>query len=300
MEANKMKLNYCRINNFGDAINPLVFNTLLPDFFDDNEGTEFIGIGSLLGLDTLLTAPKKIIFSTGFAYGHPAIIDDTYDIVCVRGPLTAKAIGVDKNLAVADGAILLNQITPTQIDKAYNISMMPHWESANKFRWDIVCNSLDINYINPQDNVNHIISEIGASRMLISEAMHGAIVADALRVPWIPLVAYRYINSYKWYDWTSSMGLQYKRRYLPSLYDDRVFTGKTAVNFLEKMNIKNTAKMAKVLKTINSILVLPIVLKRMQSICKSTAFLSDDKILAYKVDALLSLLHSVYKKYAAE
>lgn len=292
-----MRLNYCRINNFGDAINPLVFNTLLPGFFDDMEDIEFIGIGSLLGLETLLQARKKIIFSTGFAYGYPPTIDHTYDIICLRGPLTARAIGVDKSLALTDGAILLNTIISIPSAKRYEISFMPHWESENKFRWDIICSQLNINYISPQDNINIIIDKIGASKLLVSEAMHGVIAADALRVPWIPFLAYRYINTFKWLDWTASMHLQYDYKFIPPLYDDGIFAGKTAVNLMDKVGIKNITKASKCFRTVQDLLLLPVARRRIKSICKSSPYLSNDGILNNRVDKLLNLLQSVRKKY---
>jgi succinoglycan biosynthesis protein ExoV len=39
--------------------------------------------------------------------------------------------------------------------------------------------------------------------------MHAAIVADAMRVPWIPLVTSPQVNTFKWLDWTRSMKVQY-------------------------------------------------------------------------------------------
>jgi succinoglycan biosynthesis protein ExoV len=41
--------------------------------------------------------------------------------------------------------------------------------------------------------------------------MHGAILADTLRVPWIPVITSPIINVFKWRDWTMSLGLDYRR-----------------------------------------------------------------------------------------
>ena len=40
--------------------------------------------------------------------------------------------------------------------------------------------------------------------------MHGAIAADALRVPWIPVITNAGIPAFKWSDWCQSMELAYK------------------------------------------------------------------------------------------
>ena len=44
--------------------------------------------------------------------------------------------------------------------------------------------------------------------------MHGAIVADALRVPWIPVHTDTNILSFKWQDWCLSTGVEYVPNHL--------------------------------------------------------------------------------------
>jgi len=50
---------------------------------------------------------------------------------------------------------------------------------------------------------------------VVTEAMHGAIVADTLRIPWVPVVCSPAILPFKWSDWTRSVELAYRPRLLP-------------------------------------------------------------------------------------
>lgn len=238
-----MLFNYFRGQNFGDALNPLIFGRLLPDFFDDDPAIEFSGIGSIIGLPMSPDAKKRIIFSSGFAYGTLPRIDETYDIVCVRGPLTAEILKIDPSLAITDGAILLNALNFPRPEKKYKFSYMPHWESELKYPWKEICEDADVHYISPTLSPEEVIDQILKSECIIAEAMHAAIAADSLRVPWLAVKAYNGINEFKWNDWTKSLNLEYKAWKLSPLYASGDFMVKV---FNEKSPVKLPASMIKV------------------------------------------------------
>ena len=88
---------------------------------------------------------------------------------------------------------------------------MPHHTSITSVDWKSVCEPLGIEYIDPTADICSSLQKIQASDVVIAEAMHAAIVADALRVPWVPVNLHGgYINSFKWNDWCGSLGLEYK------------------------------------------------------------------------------------------
>jgi succinoglycan biosynthesis protein ExoV len=85
---------------------------------------------------------------------------------------------------------------------------MPHWESAMDGDWSSVCSRAGLHYIDPSGSVDTVIGEILASDIVVTEAMHGAIVADALRVPWVPVRPVRSPHRGKWLDWASALGIE--------------------------------------------------------------------------------------------
>jgi succinoglycan biosynthesis protein ExoV len=220
---------YKTTNNFGDALNPLIFNHYLPGFFDNNEEIIFLGIGTILGLEKGTSQTKKIIvFSSGygkgdqFTYGTPPNLDERYEIICLRGPLTAKYFGLDPELAISDGALLLKDMPFLPVDKIYNCSYMPHHVSEGMYSgWKKLIESEGIHYISPQDDALSVIEQIRKSKRLITEAMHGAIVADTFRVPWIPLKTFSHINEFKWNDWATTVNINIRFHVAKSLFNDK-------------------------------------------------------------------------------
>jgi succinoglycan biosynthesis protein ExoV len=64
-----------------------------------------------------------------------------------------------------------------------------------------------IRYIDPLAPVPKVCAQLAGSSVVIAEAMHGAIVADAFRVPWIPAATSGRFNRFKWQDWALSLGM---------------------------------------------------------------------------------------------
>lgn len=213
-----MKLYYCKTPtpNFGDELNPWMWVRLLPDFFDGDERELFLGIGSIL-FDYFPGESTKVVFGAGYGgYTAPPHIDAKWKVYFVRGKLTADQLGLDRSLALGDAAILLRSCVAAGTAKQHKISFMPHWESAIYGDWQAVCRAADIHYIDPTATVDTVLNDILGSELVISEAMHGAIVADALRVPWIPVRPVRGYNRMKWLDWASALDIDLHPHALPA------------------------------------------------------------------------------------
>lgn len=212
-----MKLRYYKLpkgeRNFGDELNPWLWEKLIPGILDEDASVAFVGIGSLInnGLPQKTRYARKIvIFGTGVGYGKGVPkIDESYTIYCVRGLLSAQVLGISEKLAITDGAVLIRQVFSNQAPKKYRFSYMPHYELAGK-GWETVCQKLGFGYIDPRWSVEQVLSSISETEILLAEAMHGAIIADALRVPWLPITTNSSILAFKWQDWCSSIGVEYQ------------------------------------------------------------------------------------------
>lgn len=294
-----MRLRYFSMtHNFGDALNPLIFNALLPGFFDDDPAIDFFGIGSILGFDIVHKAKRRVIFSSGFAYGTKPQIDASYDVICVRGPLTAQALGLDPKLAITDGALLLKFLDLPKTEKLYDFSFIPHWESESKFYWKGFCNQAGVNYISPTDGVPEVLRQIQASRVVIAEAMHGAIVADALRVPWIAVKAYKGINEFKWEDWVASLKLPYAATRITPLFNNNRYVREICQRKLvRRLPELAYAPCVMAYEAYQSLIRIPSVMAEFEQLKKLPPQLSTDSIVNERADQLREKLELVKSRY---
>lgn len=222
-----MKLYYHKGKNFGDAINPIIFNHYLGDYLNNDDSEIILGIGSILGLFNKPKNCKKVyVFSSGYAggdestYGKTPKLDESYDIICVRGNKTAQALNISESYAITDGALLLPLIKPLpQKNKAIEFGYMPHVGSLNVYdKWAELLKYLNIKLIDPRQTPNQIIDELSQTKTLLTEAMHGAIIADAYQIPWVAVKTIKTINQFKWEDYLQTVKQTYTPKNIPTLY----------------------------------------------------------------------------------
>lgn len=207
--------------NFGDELNPLIWYSLYPELFLNQDDSEtVVGIGTLINDRAPRTGTLHVLGS-GVGY-HGRIKDpERWRFHFVRGPLSAQALGLDPQRALTDPAILIKRIfraDPTLVQPA-KVGFMPHHASIHFADWRAICEAAGLMYLDPGDDVATTIHRIRTCRLVVAEAMHAAIVADALRVPWVAVKAYPQILDFKWDDWCQSVQLQYAPITLESVWD---------------------------------------------------------------------------------
>lgn len=215
-----MKLFYYRRSetqpNFGDELNLWLWEKLLPGILDDRDNVAFVGIGTLLNNlihERIPAAQKVVVFGTGVGYnrGLPNL-DASWTIYCLRGPLSALQLRLPTELAITDPAILVRRVFQPSLPKTYRYSYMPHFTQSIMAGddWQQICEDCGFGYIDARWPIDQVLNAISQTEVLLTEAMHGAIVADALRVPWVPIQTTSWLLPLKWVDWCMSMGLSYQ------------------------------------------------------------------------------------------
>jgi succinoglycan biosynthesis protein ExoV len=226
--------------NFGDDLNPWLWPHYLKVAFDDDDSVCFSGIGSWLhpgkirsysGLFAVLgTGAGYISMQRKMLRGFPVCPQSITDylavtaplqpawheghalFLAVRGPRTADALRLSPDCVAIDPAVLLREHFPPAAPDADTVSVMPHYRSVEVFAWQAACAELGWQLIDPRQPVPTVVEQIRGSRLLLSEALHGAIAADALRVRWIPLLCAPWDLAFKWQDFCASVSLPYAPR----------------------------------------------------------------------------------------
>lgn len=200
--------------NFGDELNdelfPKRFGVSAWKDLDDPlpAGTFLLGIGTILNA---YLRPSKdthfIVFGSGTGYKtkRPKL---SARILFVRGPLTCDFLGLKRALAISDAAYALTEQFRAAAAPApeFDLGLIPHHWSLENFpeAWD---NPHGLHVISPHLPFAEFVREVSRCRKVVTECLHGAIAADMLDVPWLALQTSPAFHSFKWLDWTASIGL---------------------------------------------------------------------------------------------
>ena len=197
-----MRIHVTDIPNYGDRLNRYMWERLLsPKVGSVQPDAVFYGIGSTLH-DKMLPAVSRIVFGAGYGgsyYGEPPVLDASWNIRFVRGPRTSAALG---GVSWASDPAILLSLWHRRLPTQWPVSFMPHWKSQFDSK-EIEAAGFHVIY--PGRSVEEVIHDIASTELLLTEALHGAITADTLRVPWVSIRGSE-AHAFKWKDYCASLG----------------------------------------------------------------------------------------------
>jgi len=163
--------------NFGDDVNPTFFAKLHGGrvrFAGDRRAPHVLGAGSILRH----AGPASVVCGSGFLQRPDAPIR-AREIVAVRGVLSAEGCGGGPAPLLGDPLVLVDQfVTRPAARRAFGY--VPHVTSVA--RWRRLAGAAG-HVIDPAWSPWRTIAEIAACDVVVSQSLHGLIVADALGIP---------------------------------------------------------------------------------------------------------------------
>ena len=235
------RLYYCRTRNFGDALNPLIFERVLgvPVRYAKKRRAELCGIGSIL--DGLMASPSIVnmltrvclpplhVFSSGFTFPSQklgACPLRKMAVHAVRGEQTRQQLihlGVltaGQTVTYGDAGIFAPLLLERDVPKQHFCGIIPHVAERDCAEVGALAaaiqGSVVIDFERPPLEV---LEQMASCEVIVSSAMHGLIVADALGIPniWMK-VSDRIIGGrYKFDDYYSAYA-DYKKEPI-AVYD---------------------------------------------------------------------------------
>lgn len=213
-------------DNVGDELNAWLWPTLLGDVAS-GEDIALLGIGTLLNepfCRQLRSEQSIVVLGTGAGYGALPQLDKRWKFYAVRGPHTAREMGISLDLAIADSAYLLAGLdwragVPDRT--AGEVLVVPHHRSLQLLDWQALCDDAGLTLLSPLLPAEVFTVRLRTARLVLAEAMHGAILADIARVP-VPWQAFsfgRQFNLGKWLDWSEAFGINLRVQRIQGFYD---------------------------------------------------------------------------------
>ena len=229
----KRILNWCSSGldsrNFGDRINPTVFNYLSgSEVVSKGEVVnicgrdEFYLIGSILDG---INSGRAVVCGAGFQNRDAIVRRTPRKIIATRGPLSQAVFRrhrIDCPSMFCDPAIVLPNIYPNIYQKKWDVGIIPHYVDA-RIVSGLKINSRGLSYkiIDILDDVESVVADICSSRSILSSSLHGIIVAHAYDVPaaWIELSSKVIGGSFKFEDYYESFGVKPRSIKVDSVLD---------------------------------------------------------------------------------
>lgn len=169
--------------NFGDDINPFFFEAISgkpPRLDVTRNGPHLLGIGSILGQANRFSK----VLGSGFIAPTALFTERPAEIIAVRGEKTAQLAQAGTEVLLGDPLSLADVVFPYDGAPEYELGLVPHISAVAHMRK--ICPP-NIKLIDPAGEPRAVVRAIANCRNVMSQSLHGLIVADAYQRPnlWI-------------------------------------------------------------------------------------------------------------------
>ncbi len=140
----------------------------------------YLGVGSILKNATA----SSTVIGSGFLSKSDSVEERPGRIISLRGRLSLELVNHISDVWLGDPMVFIDRIYPAAKEKKYQLGYVPHVSMYLQAKGQF---SDKIKVINPSDEPWQVVAEIAACERIMSQSLHGLIVADALNVPniWI-------------------------------------------------------------------------------------------------------------------
>ena len=219
-----MRLAYYRGEglNFGDDLNGDLWPAIAPRLFEagDRDDDVFVGIGTIIGMALPGEPPSRVhVFSSGIGNDDVAKWSGlNVAFWCVRGPVSARLLGLEEDRVITDGAILtpLTPGFPEKKTEGRGVIVIPHHASMEFSGWAQACRMAGFELLDPRAPPKAVIARIASAERVLTESLHGAVLADIYGVPWRAFASSRHFGVSKWVDWLASLDREFSLTLIPA------------------------------------------------------------------------------------
>ena len=191
--------------NFGDDANPRLFQVLgtkekIKIRFSKQSELHFLGMGSILEKSN----SNSIVLGSGFIRPPKKDVDIGYrSIVCVRGELSLDNLKLKKSCLLGDPMVMISLLLQ-RIEPEIDIGLVPHESNYLSYKSKY---GKRFTVIDPRREPFETIKRISQCKSLISQSLHGLIVADAMEIPnlWLEPTDSILGGKYKFMDYFSTV-----------------------------------------------------------------------------------------------
>lgn len=164
--------------NFGDDLAPYLFQRLTGAKvrFEANRSVPHVlGIGSILSKAT----SASIICGSGLI--APVNTPIHARAIAVRGELSLQGLAsIPDDVLLGDPAVLVSELINPPSEKHHPFGFIPHVRSVDRWTsWNV----RGLHLIDPGAPVWKVVDDIASCETIISQSLHGIVIADALGVP---------------------------------------------------------------------------------------------------------------------